>query len=373
MAWAAIQLGAPADEAGLLARAMEALEPEQASDYATTECHAGHRLDLHPETSDFPTETPLRPPRGRGGTVSDSHEGRASRTASSRSGACRRAPPIAEVRDTTGCDPRQRRRSHASIPRCRRPALWRSQARSIAGGVGTHEWALPTPDRVDLAGRCVHARVHRRARPLSRRGRSTRRDVQPRDGGLGRARRSRSSAAHPRRGTWIRGTGWRDAAWPRSADGGRASTRSTGSDAGRSVVEGLPLALARTRPALARAGGDLDVPGGVVERDARRLSPPGSCARSRPGGSGSASSTVTDDEWVDAVRDGIRVANARGVGSDSRQGRCSAPRRSSAGSTSGKGCRFVSGSRSPPTGSRSWPTLGLRSRDRATTSCASAT
>ena len=25
----------------------------------------------------------------------------------------------------------------------------------VAGGVGTHEWALPTPDRVDLRGRCV--------------------------------------------------------------------------------------------------------------------------------------------------------------------------------------------------------------------------
>ena len=25
----------------------------------------------------------------------------------------------------------------------------------VAGGVGTHEWVLPTPERVDLAGRCV--------------------------------------------------------------------------------------------------------------------------------------------------------------------------------------------------------------------------
>ena len=75
MAWTATQLGAPVGEARLLARAMEALEPAQATDYATTECHSGHRLDLHPETSDFPTETPLQPPLGRGGTVSDSSEG----------------------------------------------------------------------------------------------------------------------------------------------------------------------------------------------------------------------------------------------------------------------------------------------------------
>jgi len=25
----------------------------------------------------------------------------------------------------------------------------------VAGGVGTHEWMLPTPERVDLGGRCV--------------------------------------------------------------------------------------------------------------------------------------------------------------------------------------------------------------------------
>ena len=74
MAWTAAQLGAPAGEAMLLARAMEALEPAQATGYATTECHAGLRLDLHPETPDFPTEVPVTPPLGRGGTVSDPSE-----------------------------------------------------------------------------------------------------------------------------------------------------------------------------------------------------------------------------------------------------------------------------------------------------------
>ena len=70
MAWTAAELGVPDDEAELLARAMEALEPTQPSGYATTECHAGLRLDLHPETADFPTEHPLAPPFGVGGTTS---------------------------------------------------------------------------------------------------------------------------------------------------------------------------------------------------------------------------------------------------------------------------------------------------------------
>jgi hypothetical protein len=67
MAWTAMQLGASQDEAELVARAMEALEPSQDTDYATTECHAGRSLDLHPETADFPTEHPIRPPLGVGG------------------------------------------------------------------------------------------------------------------------------------------------------------------------------------------------------------------------------------------------------------------------------------------------------------------
>ncbi len=69
MAWTATQLGAPVDEAELLARAMEALEPGQPSGYASAECHAGLRLDLHPETAAFPTEHPIAPPLGAGGTV----------------------------------------------------------------------------------------------------------------------------------------------------------------------------------------------------------------------------------------------------------------------------------------------------------------
>ena len=69
MAWTAQRLGADEGEAELLARAMEALEPKQDPPYATTQCHAGLALDLHPETPDFPTEHPLAPllasPRGR--------------------------------------------------------------------------------------------------------------------------------------------------------------------------------------------------------------------------------------------------------------------------------------------------------------------
>jgi len=64
MAWTALELGAPRDEAELLARAMEELEPKQGSGYATAECRSGARLDLHPGTPEFPTERAITPPAG---------------------------------------------------------------------------------------------------------------------------------------------------------------------------------------------------------------------------------------------------------------------------------------------------------------------
>jgi hypothetical protein len=66
MAWTAMQLGAPQDEAELLALAMEALEPRQGPEYGTDECHGGAHLDLHPETPEFPTEFPIVAPGGLG-------------------------------------------------------------------------------------------------------------------------------------------------------------------------------------------------------------------------------------------------------------------------------------------------------------------
>ena len=62
MAFVAARLGVPEEEALLIARAMAALAPLQRGDYATPECRAGARLDLHPETPAFPTELPLGAP-----------------------------------------------------------------------------------------------------------------------------------------------------------------------------------------------------------------------------------------------------------------------------------------------------------------------
>lgn len=67
MGYAATALGAPPEEALLVARAMAVLLPRQSGAYRTVDCVAGSRLDLHPATIAFPTELPIAPPYGRGG------------------------------------------------------------------------------------------------------------------------------------------------------------------------------------------------------------------------------------------------------------------------------------------------------------------
>ena len=64
--------------------------------------------------------------------------------------------------------------------------------------------------------------------------------------------------------------------------------------------------------ALRRAGGDLEVPAASSSATSE-ASRPGSCAKSRRGASASGSSHVSEDEWVDATRDGHPLANQRGV------------------------------------------------------------
>ena len=179
----------------------------------------------------------------------------------------------------------------------------------IAGGVGTHEWMLPTPERVDLSGRCVlpaftDSHVHFPTWALARH------DVR-----LEEATSVGAALAlvegHPRRGLWIRGTGWRDAAWPDrpTAAALDAVTGATPTALWSKDYHSLWLNSA----GLAVANGDLEIPGGVVERDSRG-DPTGVLREESAWRFRERFVEVTEDEWVEATREGIRVANARGVG-----------------------------------------------------------
>ncbi|MBD0328844.1 MAG: amidohydrolase [Thermoleophilia bacterium] len=185
----------------------------------------------------------------------------------------------------------------------------------VAGGVGTHETALASPEVVDLGGRCVlpgfnDSHVHFLHWALAQRqvrleGTRTLEEAV--------ARVADAVAAAPS-GSWVRGSGWRDEEW----SPGRAPTRAVLDD----VSGDLPVALSAkdghslwlNSAALARADGPLDVDGGVVERD-ERGEPTGilreeAAWRFR---SEVVFPQIGEEERVAAVRDALKVAAARGV------------------------------------------------------------
>jgi predicted amidohydrolase YtcJ len=178
----------------------------------------------------------------------------------------------------------------------------------VAGGVGTHEAALPSPDVVDLGGRCVlpgftDSHVHFPTWSLWRR------DVQL-DGVSGLAEALDRIRAHPRHGDWIRGSGWRSADW-------EAQPTATALD----EVTGDTPALLFSKDyhsvwlnsaALARANGDLQVEGGVVERD-ESGAPTGILREESAWQFRARFAMPSEDEFVTATREGLRIAAARGV------------------------------------------------------------
>ena len=179
----------------------------------------------------------------------------------------------------------------------------------IVGGVGTHEQALPSPERVDLRSRCVlpaftDAHVHFPTWSLARR------DVQL-DGVASLEEALARVASHPRHGEWLRGTGWRDALW--AAQPTRAALDEVTGDTPAALWSKDYHSLWLNSAALARANGDLDVPGGVVERD-ETGAPTGLLREESAWTFRERFVTVSEDEWVAATRDGLKVANARGVG-----------------------------------------------------------
>jgi predicted amidohydrolase YtcJ len=180
----------------------------------------------------------------------------------------------------------------------------------IVGGVGTHENALPTPERIDLRGRCVvpaftDSHVHFPTWSLARR------DVRLEDTDS-LAEALARVAAHPPRGEWIRGRGWRDALWQEHPT--REALDAVTGETPAALWSRDYHSLWLNSAALARAGGDLDVPGGVVERDTSTGEPTGILREESAWQFRDRFVTVSEDEYVDATREGLRLANARGVG-----------------------------------------------------------
>jgi len=178
----------------------------------------------------------------------------------------------------------------------------------VAGGVGAHETALPTPEVVDLGGRCVlpgftDSHVHFPTWSLSQR------DVQL-DGVSGLAEALDRVRRHPRHGDWVRGTGWRSAGWETQPTK-EALDEATGDTPALLWSKDYHSAWLNSA-ALARADGDLEAEGGVVERD-ESGHPTGVLREESAWQFRARFAMPREDEFVAATRDGLRLAASRGV------------------------------------------------------------
>jgi predicted amidohydrolase YtcJ len=192
-----------------------------------------------------------------------------------------------------------------SLPRARGLAI---AGALVAGGVGTHETALPTPDVVDLGGRCVlpgftDSHVHFPTWSLSQH------DVKL-EGVTGLDEAVERVRSHPRRGTWIRGTGWRSAEW--DAQPTAAALDEVTGDAPALLWSKDYHSAWLNSAALVQADGNLEVDGGVVERGAAG-EPTGVLREESAWQFRARFAMPSEDEFVEATHEGLRLAASRGV------------------------------------------------------------
>jgi predicted amidohydrolase YtcJ len=204
------------------------------------------------------------------------------------------------------------------VIRTMEPALPTVRALAIAGeqvvgGVGTHEHALPSPERVDLRGRCVlpgfsDSHVHFPTWSLAQRHVRLE-GARSLDEALARVAEAASSVEP---GRWLRGTGWRSGDWSPSVEPTKEALDAVTGETPTALTARDYHSLWLNSAALACANGDLQVPGGVVERDASG-EPTGILREECAWHFRDTHVRPTDDEMVEASREGIRLANSRGV------------------------------------------------------------
>ena len=196
------------------------------------------------------------------------------------------------------------------------PALPTSRALAIAGdrvagGVGVHETALASPDLVDLGGRCVlpgltDSHVHFPSWAVARR-QVRLEGAASLDEALDHVREGITEVAP---GHWLRGQGWRDADWAEPPT--KEALDAVTGDVPTALLAKDYHSLWLNSAALARANGDLQVPGGVVELD-ERGEPTGVLREESAWRFKDLYVETSDDEYLDAMQDGLKVAASRGV------------------------------------------------------------
>ena len=182
----------------------------------------------------------------------------------------------------------------------------------IAGGVSAHETALPGPERIDLGGRCVvpgftDSHVHFPTWALAQHEVRLEGTASVEEA-VARVRDSLAAST----GTWVRGRGWRSNDWSPAREPTKQDLDAIAPDRPVALMARDSHSVWLNSAALARADGDLHVPGGVVELD-EHGEPTGvlreeSCWHFRD-----RYIETTDDEYVEAMRAGVRLAASRGV------------------------------------------------------------
>ena len=184
----------------------------------------------------------------------------------------------------------------------------------VAGGVGTHETALPSPDIVDLGGRCVipgltDSHVHFPTWAVARRLIRLEEATSAEDA----AARVEAGLNGLAPGRWLRAQGFREADWATPPTS--ATLDAVTGDVPAALVSKDYHAVWLNSAAIARTGGDLrayDVHGGVVEVD-ERGKPTGLLREESAWRFKEDHLEYADDEYLEAMREGLKVASSRGV------------------------------------------------------------
>ncbi len=182
----------------------------------------------------------------------------------------------------------------------------------IAGGVGTHETALPGPDRIDLGGRCVvpgftDSHVHFPTWAIAQR--EVRLEgTRSLEEAVARVRDALESST----GAWLRGRGWRSGDWSPPVEPTRHELDAIAPDRPVALMARDSHSVWLNSAALAQASGDLQVPGGVVELD-EHGEPTGVLREESCWNFRDRYIETSDDEYVDAMRTGVKLAASRGV------------------------------------------------------------
>jgi predicted amidohydrolase YtcJ len=183
----------------------------------------------------------------------------------------------------------------------------------VAGGVGTHETALASPERLDLGGRCVlpgftDSHVHFPTWALAQRqvrleGASSLAEA---------LARVAAAIGDVPSGRWLRGLGWRSGEWSPASEPTKEALDRVAGDVPVALMSKDYHSLWVNSAALALADDELQVPGGVVERD-EAGEPTGVLREECAWHFRDAYVRPTEDEMVDACREAIPLALSRGV------------------------------------------------------------